>query len=76
MLFSTKYPMVKNTYDQINWVNKNGNIVMISSRVFLVSNRARQAIRPLYIGQENIEIDFIGFILQQKSALRKPFNIM
>ncbi len=68
--------MVEKTTDQIDWVNKNSNIVMISSRIFLVSNRARQATRPLHIGQENIEVDYIGWLLRQKSPLRKPFNVM
>lgn len=68
--------MVEKTTDQIDWVNKNSNIVMISSRIFLVSNRARQATRPLHIGQENIEVDYIGWLLRQKSPLRKPFNVI
>lgn len=73
---STNHPMVEKTTDQIDWVNKNSKIVVISSRIFLVSNRARRATRPLHIGRENVEVDFIGWILEQKSPLRIPFNIM
>ena len=72
----TKQEMIARPNDQIPLVEIDPPKIIIASRLYLTTNRALQAHKPLHIGSENINTDLIVWLFPKKSPLKKPFNAM